>query len=313
MPPSTIGLVGCGIWGRVILRDLLALGTNVIVAEIDRQGRDAALAGGATAVVNGASDLPAVDGLIVATPAATHVGAVASLLSRGVPMLVEKPFTTDVASAERLASQGAGRLFVSHTWRYHPGVELLGAIARSGELGPVAGLRSTRANWTSPRTDVDSIWNLAPHDLTLALEILGDIPEPRAAIAERHGTRVVGMHALLGRDPWLAFEVSNRYRDKRREVRLHCRDGVAVMLDPDGGQIEITHGDASSAPSAVTTERRSFSPESALTRELTAFLGFLKGGPPPKSPAAEGVEVVRTIVRLRALAGMGDGRDRGSD
>ncbi len=181
--------------------------------------------------------------MIVATPAVTHARVVAALLPRAVPILVEKPFTTNTAEAERLARQSAGRLFVGHTWRYHPGVQLLGEIARSGEIGPIVGLRSTRTNWTSPRTDVDSIWNLAPHDLTLAIEILGAIPAPRAAVAEVHEGRAVGMTALLGDEPWLVFDVSNRYRDKRREVRVHGRGGVAVMTDPDSGRIEITRGD----------------------------------------------------------------------
>ena len=144
--------------------------------------------------------LPAVDGIIVATPAVTHFDIVSALIRRAVPVLVAKPFTTDTAEAELLARQGAGRLFVGHTWRYHPGVQLLGEIARSGEIGPIVGLRRTRTNWTSPRTDVDSIWNLAPHDLTLAIEILGGIPEARSAVAELHDGRAVGMTALLGDD-----------------------------------------------------------------------------------------------------------------
>jgi predicted dehydrogenase len=186
-------------------------------------------------------------------------------------------------------------------------VQQLGEIARSGEIGPVVGLRSTRTNWTSPRTDVDSVWNLAPHDLTLAIEILGAIPAPRAAIAEVHEGRAVGMTALLGDEPWLVFDVSNRYRDKRREVRVHGRGGVAVMADPDSGRIEITRGDLSSSLSAAVNDVRPFSTESALTRELAAFLHFLDGGPPPKSSAAEGVEVVTCVARLRELAGL----DRG--
>lgn len=273
-----------------------------MVADLAEAARAAAAALGAHTVVD-LDDLPDVDALVVATPAVTHASVVDALLMRRVPMLVEKPFTTSVADAERLLASGGDRLFVGHVWRYHPGVEQLGDIARSGEIGPIAGLRSTRTNWTSPRTDVDSIWNLAPHDLTLALEILGHIPAPRAALAEVHGGRALGLMALLGGTPWLAFDVSNRYRDKRREVRLHGRDGVAVMRDPDAGQIEITRGTAAT-PAVPAIEIREFSRESALKRQLAAFLGALAGGPPPKSTAGEGLEVVRVLVRLRELAGL---------
>lgn len=301
MTRKVVGLVGCGIWGRLVLRDLLELGAAVVVADTDGTARAAAEAVGA-AIVADAIDLPDVDAVVVATPAITHAAVADALLPRGVPMLVEKPFTTAVADAERLVERGGGRIFVGHTWRYHPGVERLGEIARSGEIGTITGLRSIRTNWTSPRADVDSIWNLAPHDLTLGIEILGGIPEPRAAVAEIHNGRAVGMSALLGGDPWQTFDVSNRYQDKRREIRLHGRDGVAVMTDPDAGRIEIARGDASST-SAVTTDR-AFSGESALSRQLAAFLRFLDGGPAPKSSAAEGLDVVRALVRLRELAGL---------
>jgi predicted dehydrogenase len=301
--PQTIGLVGCGLWGRLVLRDLLALGARVVVADTDPRARSDAEAHGANAVGD-AAELSALDGVIVATPAATHTEVVSTLLRRSWPLLVEKPLTTDVAEAERLAELGRDRLFVGHTWRYHPGVQRLGEIARSGELGPVLGVRSTRTNWTSPRTDVDSIWNLAPHDLTLAIEILGAIPPPRAALAELHDGRAVGMTALLGDAPWLVFDVSNRYRDKRREVRVHGRDGVAVMADPDGGRIEVTRGDRTSPLSAARRVEEVSAAESALTRELRAFLAFVAGGPPPKTTAAEGVEVVRIVARLRQLAGL---------
>ena len=302
MSRKTVGLVGCGLWGKLVLRDLLTLDVEVVVADVNAEARATAVSAGARAVTNDAS-LPSVDAIIVATPAATHNEVVTTLLGRGVPVLVEKPFTTNATDATRLAERGDGQLFVGHTWRYHPGVQLLGDIARSGEIGPVIGLRTTRTNWTSPRTDVDSIWNLAPHDLTLAIEILGHIPEPRAAVAELHAGRAVGRTALLGDTPWLVFDVSNRYRDKRREVRVHGREGVAVMTDPDSGRVEITHGDFTTTSSAVN-EVRTFSSESALTRQLSAFLAFVEGGPPPKSTAAEGVNVVTCIARLRELAGL---------
>jgi predicted dehydrogenase len=306
MTRKTIGLVGCGLWGKLVLRDLLTLGVEVVAADVDPAARAAAVAAGATAVAD-AAELPAVDGIIVATPALTHARVVTAILARGVPVLVEKPFTTNAAEAERLATQGGDRLFVGHTWRYHPGVQLLGEIARSGEIGAIVGLRSTRTNWTSPRTDVDSVWNLAPHDLTLAIEILGSIPTPRAAVAEVHEGRAVGMTALLGDEPWLVFDVSNRYRDKRREVRVHGRGGVAVMADPESGRLEITRGNLTSSPSTAVNDVRTFSQESALTRELTAFLGFVEGGPPSKSSATEGVDVVRCVERLRKLAGLDGG------
>lgn len=270
-----------------------------------------ARAGGARAVLAELEELPEVAGIIIATPASTHAAVVEALVGRGVPMLCEKPLTVDVGEARALAARAGGRLFVGHIWCYHPGIEALAAIARSGELGPVHGLRSTRTNWTSPRTDVDSSWNLAPHDLALAQHILGRIPPPRFAVAERLGGRCVGLLGVLGEPerggeggPWVVFEVSNRFREKRREVRLHCRNGVAVLPDADTGHIEITRTDGEGR---AALETRAVSIESALRRELAAFCAHLEGGPAPATDAAQGLAVVECLVALRRLAGLEEG------
>jgi len=135
-----------------------------------------------------------------------------------VPVYVEKPLSDAPAAARRLAEAAPDRLVVMHKWRYHPGIEALAAIARSGELGAVVGVRSTRVGWGNPHGDVIAIWMLAPHDISIALEILGHSPEPRDAVAERIGSTVTGVTALLGTDPWLALDVSTAAGVQRREV-----------------------------------------------------------------------------------------------
>ena len=303
MPDSSppIALVGHGKWGRNILRDLAAMSYPVWVVDPDPAARSAA----ATTAVNCVATLeelpPNIAGYIVATPAVTHEAVVLAALAKGTPVLCEKPLSTDGASARRLVEAGGNRLFVGHIWCYHPGVEALASIAQSGELGPVTLLRTWRANWTSPRQDVDTAWNLAPHDVALAHFILGRPPEPVAAYAELQNNRCVGLLGVLGKNPSAIFEVSNRYTDKRREIRLHCRDGVALLPDAESDAIEIIR----SAPDRqAVVEKRPISRESALQRELAVFCAHLAGGPPPRTSASEGLAVVETLVALRRLAGI---------
>jgi len=301
---KTIGLFGCGLWGQNILRDLLQLGCRIIVIEPNEVNRLRATALGAQNVMASHGNMSAVDGIIVATPASTHATLIDQILGRGVPIFVEKPFTTTTDSAVRLADLAPERLFVMHIWRYHAGVEMLGAIARSEELGPVTMIRTVRTNWTSPRRDTDSIWTLAPHDLSIAAEILGTIPPARFAIADTPKEKPLGLIAVLGDHPSFVLEVSNRYADKRREIRVHCRDGVAVLPSSDASEIEITR--ISDVELEPRTERRSFSTEPPLRRELAAFLKYLDGGPPPRSNAAEGLAVVRTVAQMRLLANLAE-------
>jgi predicted dehydrogenase len=183
-----------------------------------------------------------------------------------------------------------------HVWRYHRGIEALGELARTGVLGEVRGVRSTRVGGPSPRLDTDPVWTLLPHDLTVALEVLGVLPEPLAAVADVVDGRALGLDALCGPSPWLVVEASTRHARKRREVRVHGTTGVAVLEADDAPAIRIERGD--------TVELVPVATEPPLRRELAAFLDHLDGGPPPKSDAAEGLAVVEAVQALRDLAGL---------
>jgi predicted dehydrogenase len=188
-----------------------------------------------------------------------------------------------------------------HNWRYHARIQLLTDITKSQELGELVFYKSNRCNWTSPRSDVDSVWTLIPHDITIAFHILGYFPEPIAAVVENYGGIQRGMTALLGKNPACVFEVSNRYADKRREVRLHFTKGVAVLKNEVVDYIEIYHGDDCSNPDEMRLEYRSFEPIPTIRKELEIFLGFLAGGMPPKTTLQEGIRVVEIIHQLKKL------------
>ena len=303
----TVGLVGCGHWGRHILRDLLSLGCVVPVATKSEESRRNAFEGGASIIVDRLEELPELDAVVVATPSATHASVIEAVLQRGVPVYTEKPLACDPESASRLAQAAPERLFVMDKWRYHPGVEMLARIAREKELGPVLGLRTTRAQWGNPHSDVDITWILAPHDLSIALEILGKVPVPHCAVAETIGGEVTGLVGFLGDDPWMVLEVSSRFPEYRREIRLHCRDGVAILNDGYTEHLSVLRAQCSPGFEATEPELRRISNELPLLRELRAFVEHLKGGPPPRSSAAEGALIVRTIADLKTLARLHEG------
>jgi predicted dehydrogenase len=252
--------------------------------------------GGATAIVATVDELPAVEGIVVATSTKAHATVAEEALERNIPIFVEKPLTDDPDAADRLAAAAPNRLFVMDKWRYHPGVELLAKIARTHELGAVLGLRTTRIGWENPH-DVDPVWVLAPHDLAIALEILAELPRPASAVADSSDGYATGLIGVLGGDPWFALEVSARAHERRREVTLMCQDGIAVLPDGYSDHVRVIRGDAE-------VEQRPISPEFPLLRELRAFVEHVQGGPPPRSSAQEGAGIVRAIAELRALAGL---------
>ena len=294
-----VALVGCGRWGRHILRDLIALGCEAPVVARSEASRERAREGGATEIVADIASLAAVDGVVVATPTATHAEVAEEALGLGVPVFVEKPLTAEVDSARRVAAIAPDRLFVMDKWRHHPGVRELARIAQSGELGPVVGIHARRVGLGHPYSDVNAIWILAPHDLSIALEVLGQVPRPRSAVPELVGGELAGLTAVLGDSPWLVVEVSTLAPGHRRELRLVCEGGVAQL---DGGYAEHVIVARAGEIEEEAVERRPIAGEMPLLAELRAFVEHLQGGPPPRSSAADAVTIVERVAGMIDLA-----------
>ena len=279
------------------MRELLALGVSVKIFETNPSHLSDL--DSFAEVVDSLEKLQQTNGLIVASPSSTHRAVLEIILPWRLPTFVEKPLTTSLADAHYLQAFDCTYIYMMHVWRYHGGIRLLGQLARNGTLGTITALRSTRANWTSPRTDTNSIWNLAPHDLTIALEILGYLPPPKAAVIEWHQGVARGMTALLGDTPFVQIEVSNRSPDKRREVRLFGTEGMAILADEKVDYIDIYHGNDHSAQ--PTHQRLTFDATPPLRREVAAFVDFLKGGPPPISDFQEGLLTIEVLTQLEDL------------
>ena len=299
MTPA-IALVGCGRWGQNILRDLISLNCKVIVVDPSAQSREDAKKAGAFSTIESINELPPTEGSIVAAPTTLHASVIKQLLVFNRPIFVEKPLTTDPKEAIELVKLANGRLFMMDKWRYHPGIETLTQISRSEELGPLLGISMKRVGWGNSQNDCDCVWTLGPHDLSIALEILGYIPEPLHAIAEIDGDKFMSMTGILGKKPCVMFDISSRTLEKQRSVRIHCQKGTASLYDSDHGHIHlITQSTNYLRPKE---EWRPVSNEQPLLRELKAFLGFLNGGVPPKSSGLDGAKIVGTLAELRELA-----------
>jgi predicted dehydrogenase len=299
---SVVGLVGCGRWGSKVLRDLRELGSRAVVVARSPESVARAEVGGAERVVGRVELLAGTQGVVVATPTATHASVLDDVLDLGLPVYVEKPMTADLASAERLAREAGDRLFVMDKWRHHHWIEALRDIARSGELGEPLGVHCVRESWGSPHADVDSVWTHLPHDLAIGLEILSELPPARAAVAEVTGGWPSGMHAQLGRRPWLSITHSANALEHRRHTRLCGETGSAWLAGGFEDHIVVARGH----PGDARLERRPIDAEWPLRRELRSFVEHLRGGPPPRSSAAEGVAIVRRVAELRDLAGLAE-------
>lgn len=302
-----VGLIGCGNWGRNILRDLLSLGAEVHVAAPTEASRARALAlGAARAVSTGAEIGAAIDGYVVATPSITHAAVVETLLASGRPIFVEKPLTTNLAAAQALVAAAGERIFVMDKWRYHPGIEALAAMAKSGDLGEILAIRSYRLGWGNSHPDADAAWILMPHDLSIVLEILGHLPAARAAWTPTPGRASSDIIAEFddGGAPQVTIEVATSHPVILRSVVVVGSRRSAQLGGAYDDRITIADGVPDRERGAPY--EKTVTNEMPLLRELEAFLAHLRGGPPPRSSAGEALMIVERIAAARKMAGLND-------
>lgn len=303
--PPQVGLVGFGRWGRLIFRDLRALGADVHVCVPSAQSRESARAAGAVATYDDTTALPDLDGYVVATPTTRHAHVISALVGRGRPIFVEKPLTDDATAAAALVAEAGDQIFVMDKWRYHPGVRELSRMTRAGAFGQVLAIRTYRLGWGNPHRDVDAVWILLPHDLSIAIDLLGHLPTPRLAFAPPGPATGSDLVAVLQDDtgPQVTCEVSASQPVNRRSLVVVGDRGSGQLADSYDDSIVLA-GEVEGQPVTEHTRLRHVGTEMPLEAELRTFLAHLAGGPPPVSSAHDGLAVVRTIEELRRMAGL---------
>ena len=213
-PRLGVAVIGAGYWGPNLVRNAQATPAMRLEYLCDIDGDRARKILGEYSTVSVATSVdevladPAVDAVAIATPAATHYAVAMAALEAGKHVLVEKPLapTFDegrelVEAAERLGLV----LMLDHTYCYTTAVEHLRRIVRSGEIGDLQYLDSVRINLGLVQRDVDVLWDLAPHDLSIFDSILPDDVRPVAVAAQ--GSDPVGAgHACVAH---LTLQLSN--------------------------------------------------------------------------------------------------------
>jgi predicted dehydrogenase len=188
------GVIGWGYWGPKITRNLLALphSTVGIVADSDAF-RLASLATTQPGIqtTTQVEDVfrSDVDGVVIATPVRTHYRLAKEALLHGKHVLVEKPLTANIAEAEELvalAEQQQRILMVGHTFEYSPAVNELRKMIQNGDLGKIFCIETERLNLGLFRSDINVIWDLAPHDISILLYVLGKKPDQIKVQAHAH-------------------------------------------------------------------------------------------------------------------------------
>lgn len=178
--------VGVGYWGPNLLRNLVANKEcrvkKVVDSSKERQDYVRSLYPGieVTDDFQSAISDPSVDAIVIATPAGTHFELTMQALENGKHVLVEKPMATSVTEVDQVNDLAKGNNLVAmagHTFLYNAAVRYLKDLIDSRELGDIRYIYSQRLNLGRIRSDVDVLWNLGPHDVSIIQYLLGE-PTP---------------------------------------------------------------------------------------------------------------------------------------
>lgn len=181
---NKIACIGGGYWGKNLIRNFHDLGALSWVCEVDANTRDTLRS--AYPSVNFTDKIeqvlcnPDIAGVAIATPAETHGELVRRALLAGKDVFVEKPLCLSVEEGKKLVALASERrrvLMVGHLLWYHPAVLRLKQLVEEGELGRIQYIYSNRLNLGKIRREENILWSFAPHDISVILGLVGEMPD----------------------------------------------------------------------------------------------------------------------------------------
>ncbi len=316
-----VGVIGCGYWGPNLIRNLSQLPESEVVGCADLKEKRLAHMKNLYPEVNTTHDdkdlisADDIDAIVIATPPATHFKIAMRALKAGKHVFVEKPLATSSADCETLvatAKKNDLTLMVGHTFLYTAAVNKIKELIESGELGDILYINTTRVNLGIFQENINVVWDLAPHDVSILNYVLDSMPEgvgahghsyirknvedvaflyfkyPGSIMAHAHvswldpnkirKTTVVGSKKMLVYDDISSLE----------KIRIYDK-GVTVLPHYDTfGEFQLSYrfGDIF-VPKLDDSE--------PLKVECQHFIDCVRGGIAPRSSGEHGLEVVRVI------------------
>jgi predicted dehydrogenase len=321
-PDVRVAVVGYGYWGSKHMRVLSSMpGVHVTIVEQDPERiAEARRSYPAAESAHRLDDvLQRVDAVVVATPPSAHAEIALQALRHGRHALVEKPLATTVDDAQEMVDTAAANsvhLMVGHTFEYNAAVWKLKEIIDAGELGRILYIDAARLSLGKYQRDCNVIWDLAPHDISIASFLLGEVPRTAWVWAKRHVGHRHADVAYLRLDferaathafvhvSWLdpckvrrVTVVGERkmavYDDMSDNERIRVYDIGVDPADPDD------HGESHAMPVSYRTGDI-VSPYVQFNEPLLVqdshFIECIRTGAKPNTSGERGLDIVRVLA-----------------
>ncbi|MBI9097313.1 MAG: Gfo/Idh/MocA family oxidoreductase [Spirochaetaceae bacterium] len=316
-----VALIGCGYWGPNLLRNLLSLpGCNVKsicdlcnerLIHMKNLYNDLIITSDCSQIM----DDDEIDAVIIATPVRTHFELAIQSLMKGKHTFIEKPLARSTEECNILIDEAKQRnltLMVGHTFIYTPPVRKMKDIIESGEIGEVIYISSRRLNLGLFQKDINVAWDLAPHDLSIILYILGENPKTVSCQGKAHINPKIEdvTNITLTFNSRGYASIQSSWIDPRK-VRDMTVVGTKKMIVYDDleplEKIKIYDRGVSVPPHSDTFAQFQYSyhygdvyspyvkQEEPLRIECNHFLDCIRSGKPSESSGEKGLEVVKIL------------------
>jgi len=309
------GVIGWGYWGPKITRNLEALShaSVAMVADLDpRRLLPLTTNQPWIRTTTQPEDVftSDVDGVVIAAPVRAHYQLAKQALLHGKHVLVEKPLTASVTEAEELVALARSHgltLMVGHTFEYNPAVNELKKLIKNGDLGKIYCIEAERVNLGLFRNDINVIWDLAPHDVSILLYLLGKVPEQIKVQAHAHvqpGIEDVA-HLDLGFGDGMNAHIHVSWLHPCKIRRVTIIGDLRMVVYDDTNPAEMLkvynkgadiHADpvVSYRYGAVTIPHIDW--KEPLRLECEDFAQAIRSGQSPRASGEVGLEVVRVLM-----------------
>jgi UDP-2-acetamido-3-amino-2,3-dideoxy-glucuronate N-acetyltransferase len=320
-PRASVAVVGVGYWGKNLVRNFYDLGAlGMLCDSVESVGVNYALK---YPDVRFDSDYtrvladPSIQAVALATPAIAHYEMAKAALEAGKDVLVEKPLAIDVRHGEdlvRLAAAKGRILMVGHILRYHPAILKLQQLIREGALGKINYLYSNRLNIGKIRSEENILWSFAPHDISVMLSLLNEMPTrvtcQGSAYLNRDVADVTLSHFDFPSGVQAHIFVSWLHPFKEQRLVVVGSEKMAVFDDTAEHKLVLY-------PHKVTWENRlptavkangepvALDDSEPLRAECRHFLDCVESRTSPVSNGAEGLRVLRVLDACQRAIGNG--------
>lgn len=306
-----VAVLGCGVWGKNLVRNFYNLEALYSVCDMDSETLCAISSqyNGIKCICDFDEVLSTeeISGVVIATPSHTHYSLVKKSLEAGKNVYVEKPIATSSTEAlelYQLAEEKGLVLMVGHLLLYHPAVTRLKTLIKEGVLGEIKYIQSDRLNVNFFRNDRSVLWDLTPHDLSMAAYILDKKPlSVKSAIGcSVNNDNIIDIsHVDINFEDDVLVHLSDSWIHPVKRVELLVRGTLGTaILDDTVSEEKLTVYDNFSQEKRIV-ETPDYIEIEPLKLECRHFLSCIESKTKPRSDGLNGYEVVKVLEEAEKI------------